>query len=111
MGFQSPKSFEIHAQIQIFVFDQKHGFLRDLWILSLLMMVLKFSGLIEWAKVVLLLSIQKVTFVSLLKALSSPKQFTFLALSIQLGSNCKVTVLGFYHPPSAKKCLLTSLTD
>jgi hypothetical protein len=32
--------------------------------------------------------------VSLLKALSSPKQLQFIALSIQLCSNSKVTVLG-----------------
>ena len=49
--------------------------------------------------------------VSLLKALSSPKQLECIALSIQLGSNSKVTVLGVYNPPSAKKCLLTSRTD
>jgi hypothetical protein len=44
--------------------------------------------------------------VSLLKATSHPKQFELLALSLQLGSNSKITVIGIYRPPSAKKCVL-----
>ena len=48
---------------------------------------------------------------SLLKATSITKQFELLALSLQLCSKSRITVIGIYRLPSAKKCVLNKLTD
>jgi hypothetical protein len=48
--------------------------------------------------------------IALIKSVSIPNQFEVSALSLILGNNCKVTVVGVYLPHSASKNMLSHLT-
>ena len=49
--------------------------------------------------------------ISVLVSVTVPKEYECLVLSVNLGENSQVTVIGAYRPPSAPPCAIDNLVD